>query len=235
MDEVLNHLTNRSGGFCSPSFPVRSRFVPSPLPEANQHVMELLQLHRTDTDYFINAYLRTLQLHPDLFDALGETERSYDLESYRPGMPSVSYGQLVPDRASPPAVLRTAAEWPPLFELTLQIRDQVSGGVVLGSQTWDVRLVTQGDRLRVEWPAETGVVGMLAREGGWGLVDTVTIWHEPVRFPYQQVREATQHDEHVQHLLSQHGLLSAFIRAIRPERALALLLTSLILSHPARA
>lgn len=235
MDEILNHLTNRSGGFGSAAFPTRSRFVPAVLPEANQEVMRLLQLDRTDTDYFVNAYLRTLQLHPDLSDALGETERSYDLSAYRPASPYVSQGQLVHDGAAPPAVLREAVEWPPLFDMRLQFRDERSGSVSLGQQEWDVRLTPLDERLRVTWPEATGVTGMLVRGGGWTGVDAVTLWHEPVRFPFQQLRDAAQHNESVYFLLSRHELLTGFIRTCDPVRALALLLTGLVLSHPARA
>lgn len=234
MNEILRHLTNRAGGFCSPAFPVRDGFTPATLNPDNQALVTLMGLDRQDTDYFVHAIMRTLQLAPDLHAAFQEDVRSYDLSLYRPMLPQVSGNVLRNAGRVPAGVLRTAAEWPVVFSMTLTRQTDQLAVLRTGQTEVEVRTHPTADSVQVEWPEASGVTGTLdLTPAAWATMGSLVIDHEPVRFPHALLRQAAQNDQ-AESVLIRSGLLPAFQTTVSPLRAVALLAASLIMTHPAR-
>jgi len=233
MDELLNAITNRSGGFLSLAYPSISAFVPKPQDDAQDGLRALLGLDRRDTDYFVQACLTTIQLYPDLVGLFCERERSYDLTRYRPQETQVIGAQLVHDNGTAPGVLRRAAEWPVQFRLTLQrLSDESALLRMVGRDDELVSTQVLDDRMRVAWPAWSGVTGLLWREAGW--VDNTLVLqldHTPVRFPFGALRAALRTSDVAAQILSRTNLLDAFLNTHQDRRAVALAICALGVSN----
>jgi hypothetical protein len=232
MDELLNAITNRSGGFCSVEFPQKSTFTPRPQNTYQVEMRDLLGLSRADTDYFVHACLTIMTTQPDLAALFGEQERSYDLRLYRAAQPQVQDGALEHDSGIPGGVLRRAAEWPVQFELTLLRLSPTTALLSLpGEREELVGIVALDDRLRVAWPAWPGVTGLLVPRSPWTPGSTIRIQHVPVRFPFQQLRDKLLASDAAVYLLTTTQLLDAFLNTQSPQRAVALAITALGLSN----
>jgi hypothetical protein len=232
MDEILNALTNRAAGFCSREFPLRSSYTPKPQDSEQTTVRGLLGLDRTDTDYFVHMMLSILSLHPDLEVLFQESARSYDLQMYRAAQPIVQNGALEHDNGIPAGVIRRAEEWPVQFNMKLTRLSTTSASLALPG-VWDVLIpiVALDDRLRLPWPARSGITGVLVPRTPWAVGATLHITHEPVRFPFMQLREVLQASDAVLHLLSRMTLLEAFLGTQSSSRAVALAVAALGLSN----
>jgi len=233
MDELLNTITNRSGGFLTLAYPSISSFVPKPQDDGQAGLRTLLGLDRRDTDYFVQACLTTIQLYPDLVGLFRERERSYDLTRYRPQETQVINAQLVHDNGTAPGVLRHAAEWPVQFRMTLQRLSNESALLRMVGQD-DELVSTQvlDDQMRVTWPAWSGVTGLLWRADGWADTTLVLqIDHTPVRFPYAALRTALKNSDATSQILSRTNLLDAFLNTYQDRRAVALAICALGVSN----
>lgn len=232
---VVHLLTNRAGGFQSSAFPQADDFVPSVLPDVAQASRTLLQLDRTDTDYYVHAALRILQTQADLWDVLFRNRPDNTvLSAQRPALPTTSQGQLIHTGLTPPSVLRVAAEWPVQTEIRVQLGANVAY-ISLGDMEWigvGMVLSLKGDMLRIDWPPELGINGIMYRADGWDSVTEFSIWHEPVRFPCRVLFDKIRDDVRVQAVLAGAGALDAVLQTVDPVRGVALVLASLVTTHP---
>lgn len=232
MNELLNACTNRIK-FASAVFPVMTSFVPKAQTSDQAALRSLLCLDRTDTDYFVVALLRNLTTYPELVDCFGEEERSYALEHHRPAPISIDAGvTLVPSNSIAPGVLRRAVEWPVVFDMTFQRLDGVSATLsMLGQDAAPLNPRVTDTRVSCDWPAWSGITGKLQLTGAWSDITSFRIHHEPVRFPFEILRERLRDSDAAHAVLARVGLLEAFLSNPNAPRACAFATCALGLSN----
>lgn len=223
MDEMLNYVTNRAGGFASVAFPVRSSYQPADCPAVVNTMRELMGLTRNDTDYFVHALMTLLTIHTDLASLFTEQDKSYDLSVYRPQPPSVTGAILTHDHQHPPGINRICDEWPVRFEMQLRQMGNAAAELSLGSVYWPLVTAVSGDTLHADWPAASGITGSLrSSSGAWSGSTTVRLFHTPLRFPSFRLRGALLEDTDSMAVLSDTGFVDAFVNTASDARAVAI-------------
>jgi hypothetical protein len=222
---LLHLLTNRTS-FCSPLFPMVTSYVPVQDTGIGDAARSLFGLDRTDTDFFVVAALGLLRTCPDLLGSLPDDSKLYDINLYRPGLPSVEGGGLIHDGPTAPGIVRVMTEWPPVFDIMLTLQTGGTGILQIGGQSWPVTTRTQDDLMKVSWPAASGITGLLRTDGDWSS-PVWTLHHTPVRIPYALIRQQLLDSVDACGLLSQQQLMDAFAACVFDYRAVALALTAL--------
>lgn len=235
INKILHTVTNRKH-FVSPVFPASTGFIPATLGAAAEEVRQLLQLHRTEDDYFVVGVLQAIDAFPDIAQEFGEARRNYTLQAYRPTPLRMQGAELGGVGAGPPKVLRTPDTWPVDFRIKLEFVDSANLRARVGKAEEIFSAHPTGtDRLSPDWPDRLGIRGTLANLNpiSWGEGFRAEIFHVPPSFPYALAAAALVESDAAYQLLSASGLEAAVYSARTPMEKIALTALAISRSHPA--
>lgn len=232
MNSLLKRLTNRNTGYVWADLSDGRLFVPSIASEAQATIRELLGLNRLDTDFFVMGLLHTLRAHLELGAMLPDDAVSYDVRRYTPPSASVIGAELLPDHNGPPEILHIPTEWPPPTRMELKRLTDTESMFIAGGQSALVSARLTAGKLRVDWPAFSGVSGLLSLQQSWEDVNIVTFVSDPAAFPHDALLEALRQADATLDILEETGLTSAWTDTRHAAEAVAIVTTALILSNP---
>ena len=118
-------------------------------------------------------------------------------------------GYLGPDQTGPPVLLHEPAVWPAGDFWTLSKYNDDNATLSVSHANWVVPSHVDGDKLRVQWPADSGWRGDIVLTNEWS---QVTVQHVPV-YPVDAVAQGLAMRTEVPLILQQTGLHSAWVIA----------------------
>lgn len=240
INRLLHALSNRTGNFHEPMFASDPLFVPAVFNAEEQQLRALMLLHRSDTDYYLKAYLAAIEAYPDIKALADDVVTSYRLSDFPPRGVAISGGDFLSKENSVGYYTDVSSTNLPV-NLTYWVNYFDSRLVtIVGKETGLVRRVNyilSGDAphqtMRVEWPeAEVPFKGPLALTQHWVSGAMVEIQVEPSNFPYASVVARLQGNAYLMNLLVRNQLVDEFLAVPDDQRKMAIACVVLALANP---
>lgn len=228
---VLHALTGRFNDYVNPALNIGSQPAKSSSNMVTQ-ARSLLQLHRTDTDYYVLGPYVALLASPSLFRKVAS-----DISTIAPtsldnidNTTVVGATPIIDENGQPrfehkPKSIPAASRWQVDYYTNTAVRISNDAGY---SGIVDSRF-SNGD-LYVNWPEESGFRGGLSVVNGiWGPDVNVIINTPPRTYPYEAVRDSIRNNQTLIVLMSSNGMLEPFITAREAYQSVAALAASIVL------
>lgn len=223
MNEALHLLTNRTGPFCSPAFPVwDGGWTPVTCSSEVEQLRGSLLLNRKDTDYYLAWCLRILDLHPDMLQLLNQRESTYLLNEVPVSVYTSSNGTLKSVGGLPPTVNVRASTWPPPEKTTIAISGQLLS-IQRSAYNAQTSYRRSGSAVYPDWPEDCGIAGRIE----W--TDTnlpFVLYHQP-HVPPAVVQQFMAGSPAMLKLLLRYDLQPSFDETLDASRAVAMGLVAL--------
>ena len=230
-NKILHSVTNRRGGFVTPSLLASTEFNPSPETSDSAELRRLLGLSYTGDDYHVLAVLAAVEAHPDVLRAFQDGLRSYRLQDFTPALPWVSGGVMVADVAGVPQLRPIATSAPIPAAIQLAYVSASAASLTYGARYELIPCRTSGANVFPSWPQDLGISGGV--QTTWAPGAVVSVYARPAVFPYQMMADALQVAGCKNGFLQQQGLLNNFHQAEDAQKKLAVVALALGLSNPA--
>ena len=230
-NKILHSITNRRGGFVTPSLLASTEFNPSVETSDSAELRRLLGLDYTGDDYHVLALLACVEAHPAVLRAFQDGLRSYRVQDFTPPVPWVSGGVMVNDPAGVPQLRPIATSAPVPAAVVLDYVSASSAALTYGARYELITCRTAGANVFPSWPADLGISGGV--QTTWAPGARVSVYARPVVFPYQMFADALQTSGSKNRFLQQQGLLNNFYQAADAQEKLAITALALGLSNPA--
>lgn len=175
--------------------------------------------------------IRAIDAFSYLRASVPEETRTYDtLFTQTPLFASTGNADLVPDKNGRTGVFRQAEEWPVVQDILIEETSATSVRISLPGLKSDIVEKTNetGGLWRVEWPAWSGVYGLLDPKEQ----SLVTISHRPVSAPFSVIRQnLNSKGWDVLEIISEAGFLELFNKTSLDAEAVAAAAVSLALHN----
>lgn len=240
INRLLHALSNRTGDFHDSMFASDPTFVPATLPADDLHVRKLMLLHKTDTDYYLKAYLAAVEAYPDIKGLAEDPVTSYQMSDFPPRGVELSGGEFLSKENSVGYYTDTAPADLPV-NLTYWVSYFNNSLVtIVGRENGLVRrvpYVLSGDApfqtLRVEWPeSEVPFKGPLSLTQAWVEGARVDITVSPSKFPYAVLVARLQGNAYLMNLLIRNQLVDEFLAVPDDQRKTAIACVVLARANP---
>lgn len=218
MNNLLIRLTDREtvGDTSLPG----AQHIPEENPKESR-LRDLLGLRSQHSPFSALAIIRAIDAYSYIRSMIPEDVRTYDTLMTQVPLFSVSGdADIVPDAKGRVGVFREATEWP--LSTDIIVKEQSTNKVrvqlnKVGDAVFSKAEDSQG-RWIVDWPAWSGVTGVLDPDGQ----TQVTITHRPVAVPFDLIRKRIKDSGWASfELISEAGLLELFNKTSIDSEAVA--------------
>jgi len=230
-NKILHSITNRAGGFNTPSLLNSTEFHPSIETRESLELRRILGVTQTRDDYHVLAILAAVEAHPEVLRAFQDGVRSYRVQDFSAAQSALSAGVMVPDENGAPQLRPVPSSAPVPEAVVLSYVSATSAGLSYGSRYEVINVRVSGSNLLPSWPGDLGVSGGI--QTAWGPGARVDIYARPAVFPYQAMAHTLQTAGCKNVFLQQQGLLNNFHQADDAQKKLAVMVLALGLSNPA--
>lgn len=208
-NSVLHLLTNQAADFVSPIFPNVSDYTPHEESTVEKSLRSFLKLGAGNPDYYLVSLLSSVYSFPEVLEEFKETDKTFDLSDYTRPHDYITGGTLINSDKHQVKIARSPSEYPVAMEIVIEYKDEKEVFITTGTLIYAAKFNKIDDNnLEVKWPSDIGLSGVLSPTGGvWESGSRVTIFHQPITYPFAQVASRILKRSDFITYLSEVGLL----------------------------
>jgi hypothetical protein len=230
-NKILHSVTNRTGGFKTPSLLTSTEFQPSVETVDSREVRRILGVDQTADDYHVLAMLAAVAAQPEVLRAFQDGVQSYRVQDFALVAPLVAGAVMVPDKDGAPTLAPVASTAPIPDHISIDFVSATAAAMTYGGRYELMPCYAVSGVLYPTWPVDLGITGGLQMP--WSAGAHCDIYARPVLFPYQVMADTLQASSAKNIFLQSQGLLNNFYQAEDAQKKVALVALALGLSNSA--
>ena len=208
-NSVLHLLTNRHADFGSIIFPKSTVYLPHTEDAIESRLRTFLNLRVGDSPYYLLNVMAAVLTFPEVYAEFNDSGMSFEFSDYTRPVNSISGGaSLVNKYGKSCLIARVPKVYPINFEILIKYKDENVLSIVVDDVTYEaIYIIRDEDFLDIDWPAETGVNGILQLDSTWSTSSRIVIFHQPIAYPYKAVAESVLKNTEYISYISSLGIL----------------------------